>query len=294
MKHKKILLVANDNLEILNVQRELTKHHIDHSLHIAKNGLDALALLMGCSSPQLENYTKTGKVQPDIILMDAEAPNLNMIELLCIMQKYYSLQKIRVYLIVTDPEKIELAEAKKYGIAGVVAKPFNMESTAFDGQKLMTELGKTPQKAWLPFATGLPFLSLDKCFSFLSKIKYSTLHFTSAVAVKTGIAGTVVLTGALLGSSLASGESEIPAAKSAEVTRTELRSIIPPPPATEELAIEDLKVQSSSPAQGTLPGSQKKESPTLNTTSQETIPVQKAERSFRIVVTEEETSEELN
>src|SRR3954466_12830989 len=98
MKHKKILLVANDNLEILNVQRELTRNNIDHSLHIAKNGMDALALLMGCSSPQLENYTKTGKVQPDILLMDAESPGLHMIELLCIMQKYYSLQKIRVFL----------------------------------------------------------------------------------------------------------------------------------------------------------------------------------------------------
>src|SRR5690349_8637766 len=149
MKHKKILLVANDNVEILNVQRELTKHHVDHSLHIAKNGLDALALLMGCSSAQLENYTKTGKVQPDIILMDAESPNLDMIELLCIMQKYYSLQKIRVYLMVSDINKVDLTEAKKYGVAGVVSKPFNLESNKFDAQKLLIEFGKSPQKAWL-------------------------------------------------------------------------------------------------------------------------------------------------
>src|SRR4051812_21992902 len=156
MKHKKILLVANDNLEILNVQREFIKQNIDHSLHIAKNGMDALALLMGCSSPQLENYTQTGKVQPDILLMDAESPGLQMIELLCIMQKYYSLQKIRVFLMVSDPKKIDLAEAKKFGIAGIVSKPFDLNSNLFDAKKLRNEFDSAPQKAWFMITGFFP------------------------------------------------------------------------------------------------------------------------------------------
>jgi CheY-like chemotaxis protein len=290
MKHKKILLVANDNLEILNVQRELTKHHVDHSLHIAKNGLDALALLMGCSSPQLENYSKTGKVQPDIILMDAESPNLNMIELLCIMQKYYSLQKIRVYLMVTHPDKIDLPECEKYGIAGVVAKPFNMESTLFDAKKLMAELGKSPQKAWIPFISLLPFEpSFSKCLSIASKIKSSALHFTGALAAKTGIVGVVVAGGAIIGSSLAKSDNNVQIYETPVLNTTKVQAVQRAPAISNEIenVITDTQPQFTKPA-ARPQIRQKKETKLSNISKVQPAAEEKTDRNFRIVVTEVE------
>ena len=45
MKKKNILLVEDDELDVISVQRTLRKLDIDYELHTAFNGKDALAML---------------------------------------------------------------------------------------------------------------------------------------------------------------------------------------------------------------------------------------------------------
>ena len=42
-----ILMVEDDEVDIMNVQRAFNKHNITNPLHVAHNGLEALAMLRG-------------------------------------------------------------------------------------------------------------------------------------------------------------------------------------------------------------------------------------------------------
>jgi CheY-like chemotaxis protein len=199
MKHKNILLVANDNIEILNVQRELTQNKVSHSLHVARNGLEALALLMGCSSPMLENYSKTGKVQPDVLLMDVDSAHLHMVELLSIMQKYYSLQKIKVFLLTHDPERVFSSNIDKRAITGIVTKPFCFESNMFDSDKLRRELCAGRQKAWLPMLTITPGSAFIKSlFCRFAEVRDFFPVMWTSMGIKVAAVSAVVAVGTML------------------------------------------------------------------------------------------------
>jgi CheY-like chemotaxis protein len=45
MKKTSILLVEDDELDVINVQRSLKKLEVEHSLHTAYNGIEALSML---------------------------------------------------------------------------------------------------------------------------------------------------------------------------------------------------------------------------------------------------------
>ena len=126
MKHKKILLVEDDYLDVTSVKRALSKLDVAFTLHVAHNGVDALAMLMGSGS----GAGGDEKVQPDIILLDLNMPKMNGIEFLEIIKKYYSLKNIKVWVMTTSEELYDKAAAKRLGIAGYILKPLDFSNTA--------------------------------------------------------------------------------------------------------------------------------------------------------------------
>jgi CheY-like chemotaxis protein len=129
MRHKKILLIEDDYLDVISVKRALSKLNIDHTLHVAHNGVDALSMLMG--SANLQNSSE-GKVQPDIILLDMNMPKMNGLEFLEIIKKYYSLKDIKVYIMTTSAEEYDKTAATRLGIAGYILKPLDFNKTSKD------------------------------------------------------------------------------------------------------------------------------------------------------------------
>ena len=128
MKHKKILLVEDDYLDVTSVKRALGKLNIDHTLVVAHNGVDALSMLMG-------SHDQSGsgeKIQPDIILLDLNMPKMNGLEFLRIIKKYYSLNNIKVFVMTTSAEEYDKAEARKLGISGYILKPLDFSNTKKD------------------------------------------------------------------------------------------------------------------------------------------------------------------
>ncbi|MBC7485367.1 MAG: response regulator [Cytophagaceae bacterium] len=137
MNHKTILLVEDDYLDVTSVKRSLSKLNIDHELHIAHNGVDALALLNG-------NSPDGTKVKPDIIILDLNMPKMNGMEFLGIIKNYYSLKNIKVFVMTTSSEEYDRAAVENLGITGYILKPLDFEksrdSTASSTHQLMSEL----------------------------------------------------------------------------------------------------------------------------------------------------------
>jgi CheY-like chemotaxis protein len=135
---KKILLIEDDYLDIISVQRTLKKARIDHELFVAHNGVEGLTLLTG-SSPDKE------KLQPDVILLDINMPKMNGLEFLRIVKNYYSLNNIKIFILTTSSEEYDRIAAENLGVTGYILKPFDPDhqenqKSSEDIKHLMQEL----------------------------------------------------------------------------------------------------------------------------------------------------------
>lgn len=115
MKKNTILLVEDDELDIISVQRTLKKLETGYELHTAYNGKEALNMLTAASSAAL----------PDVILLDLNMPKMNGIEFLTILRSDERLKNIKVFVITTSAEVVDRATAEKLGISGYIIKPLN-------------------------------------------------------------------------------------------------------------------------------------------------------------------------
>lgn len=131
MKHSTILLVEDDYLDVESIKRSLKKSQINHTLHVAHNGVDALAMLT----------TDEDKISPDVILLDINMPKMNGIEFLGIVKNYYSLKNIKIFIITTSAEEYDKIAAQNLGVTGYILKPLNLQGRATaDTLKLINAL----------------------------------------------------------------------------------------------------------------------------------------------------------
>jgi len=117
-----ILLVEDDEVDVMNVQRAFKKNHINNNLHVAGNGLEALALLRGDD--------KTPKLipRPKIILLDLNMPKMNGIEFLQALREDPELKPISVFVLTTSGDERDIIAAHQLNVAGYILKPVELES----------------------------------------------------------------------------------------------------------------------------------------------------------------------
>lgn len=115
MKKNIILLVEDDQLDVISVQRSFKNLESDYELHTAYNGIEALALLRD----------KKPKLSPDVILLDLNMPKMNGIEFLKIIRNDAQLQHIEVFIMTTSAETSDHEATQKLGISGYIIKPLN-------------------------------------------------------------------------------------------------------------------------------------------------------------------------
>ncbi len=131
MKHSTILLVEDDYVDVESIRRSLKKSQINHTLHVAHNGVDALSMLT----------TDENKIQPDVILLDINMPKMNGIEFLGIIKNYYSLKSIKIFIITTSAEEYDKISAQHLGVTGYILKPLNFkDNNSLDTLNLIKEL----------------------------------------------------------------------------------------------------------------------------------------------------------
>lgn len=110
-----ILLIEDDNIEIMKLQRTVAKLELKHKITQAKNGEEALEFLN--SDDRL----------PDIILLDLNMPRMSGIEFLEILKKDDTLRYLPTIVLTTSENRADLLECYKIGIAGYVIKPLKYE-----------------------------------------------------------------------------------------------------------------------------------------------------------------------
>jgi CheY-like chemotaxis protein len=118
-----ILLVEDDEVDVMNVQRAFKKGHITNPLFIASNGIEALELLRGTSktSPEMPASRR-------LILLDLNMPKMNGIEFLAELRADPVLKKIPVVVLTTSNEERDRLEAYNFNVAGYLLKPVTFGS----------------------------------------------------------------------------------------------------------------------------------------------------------------------
>lgn len=114
-----ILLVEDDEVDIMNVQRAFKKNNINNPLFIAHNGLEALTIL--------KKETPDPIPTPQIILLDINMPKMGGIEFLKELRKLPELRSISVFVMTTSNEDSDKIAAYDLNVAGYILKPLSFE-----------------------------------------------------------------------------------------------------------------------------------------------------------------------
>ncbi|MCW9023828.1 MAG: response regulator [Gammaproteobacteria bacterium] len=115
-----IMLVDDDEVDAMNVQRAFSLHKINNPLYIAGNGVDALAMLRG------KHETKLSPM-PKIILLDINMPKMNGIEFLRELRADPALRALCVVILTTSDEDRDRQAAYELNVSGYVLKPIEPE-----------------------------------------------------------------------------------------------------------------------------------------------------------------------
>ncbi|MDX5422351.1 MAG: response regulator [Hymenobacteraceae bacterium] len=111
-----ILLVEDDEVDVMNVQRAFRKNSITNPLFIAQNGLEALEML------------RAGKVPfPHIIILDINMPKMNGIEFLRELRADEEFKSASVFVMTTSNEDSDKINAYNLNVAGYILKPLSFE-----------------------------------------------------------------------------------------------------------------------------------------------------------------------
>ena len=113
-----ILLIEDDLIEVMKLQRTIISLQLNHKIIKALNGEEALTVL------------KERDKLPDIILLDLNMPKINGLEFLSILKNTKSLKHIPTIILTTSNNNADLLECYKHGIAGYILKPLKYEDYA--------------------------------------------------------------------------------------------------------------------------------------------------------------------
>ncbi len=121
-----ILLIEDDMIEVMKLNRVMSSLQLNHKVIEANNGEEALKLLN-----DKENL-------PDIILLDLNMPKISGIEFLKILKSDERLKYIPTIILTTSNNNRDLLECYKIGIAGYVLKPLKYEDYVSKIEKLLS------------------------------------------------------------------------------------------------------------------------------------------------------------
>jgi chemotaxis family two-component system response regulator Rcp1 len=115
------ILLAEDNRgDILLVQRALDEHHIEHELHVVRDGEEALAAVSTMGQP--------GHMRcPDLMLLDLNLPKVDGPEVLTQFRKHPACARTPVVVITSSDAGRDRSRMAALGIARYFRKPTDLD-----------------------------------------------------------------------------------------------------------------------------------------------------------------------
>ena len=111
-----ILLVDDDEVDVMNVQRAFKKNNIVNPLYVAHNGLEALDLLRGNGVEPIPSERR-------LVLLDLNMPKMGGLEFLREVRADPSLHALTVIVLTTSDDERDKVEAYNLNVAGYILKP---------------------------------------------------------------------------------------------------------------------------------------------------------------------------
>lgn len=112
-----VLLVEDDEVDVMNVRRAFKKNNIANPLHVAGNGIEALAMLRGEGRPSLLPGDRR------LVLLDLNMPRMGGIEFLRELRADPELRPTPVVVLTTSNDDKDRVEAYNLNVAGYILKP---------------------------------------------------------------------------------------------------------------------------------------------------------------------------
>ena len=135
-----ILLVEDDQMDVMNVQRELRRQNINVPIVHARNGREALKMLRG-----EEGEPKIAR--PSLAMLDINMPRMNGLELLEALRSDPEFADLNVFVMTTSDLDTDRFKAQQLAVSGYIIKPLSFDTfgeggTSLDGFSLFLDLLK--------------------------------------------------------------------------------------------------------------------------------------------------------
>lgn len=109
-----ILLVEDDDIDAMSLERAFHKMNLPHQITRRKNGLEASKYL-----------TREAQVIPDLILLDINMPGMNGLEFLSWLRSNPTFSHVSVYILTTSEESTDKKLAWQMNVSGYLVKPMH-------------------------------------------------------------------------------------------------------------------------------------------------------------------------
>ena len=116
-KMTNLLLVDDDEVDVMTVQRAFKKNNITNQFYVANNGIEALAMLRG------EDNLPRIPLERRLVLLDLNMPKMGGIEFLRELRADPNLRAIPVIVLTTSQDDKHKVEAYHLNVAGYIVKP---------------------------------------------------------------------------------------------------------------------------------------------------------------------------
>lgn len=113
-----ILLVEDDEVDVMNVQRAFRRNNIANPLFVAGNGMEALEMLRSGQIPR----------ERRLILLDLNMPKMNGVEFLRELRADEELKQTPVVVLTTSNDERDRVGTYDLHVAGYILKPVTFQS----------------------------------------------------------------------------------------------------------------------------------------------------------------------
>jgi CheY-like chemotaxis protein len=110
-----VLVVEDDEVDLMAIQRGFKQHKVANELVCAKDGVEALQILRGEDG-------RAALAAPYIILLDLNMPRMNGFEFLQTIRQDAALRTAIVFVLTTSKSDEDRAKAYSANVAGFIVK----------------------------------------------------------------------------------------------------------------------------------------------------------------------------